>query len=276
MHNIHKTIFIHIVPAFLLLLVMHSLIAKPGKPVMAAAPDAGNITIVQKWELPVILTEVSGIDHVGKDLFACVMDEEGIIFMYNTATNTIDKEIRFTGAGDFEGIVVVGKTAWVLRSDGTLFEVQHYLSAKPQVTEYDTRFGKKQNTEGLGYDPMHNRLLISIKRKDPASDQTKGIYGFDLKTKTLATNPAYTVDASMRPSDIAVHPKTGDVYIIDAEDPRLVVLAGNGKSRFALALNPGDFRQPEGITFSNNGTLFICNEGMTQKGNILWLTVDKK
>ncbi len=52
----------------------------------------------------------------------------------------------------------------------------------------------KQDVEGLAYDPKNNRLLLSIKGKEPGNEDYKGIYSFDLSSKKLAVTPVYKID----------------------------------------------------------------------------------
>src|SRR6476620_1551795 len=102
----------------------------------AEAPPSTNVHVTQKWSMPKELTEISGMVYLSNNQFACIQDEDGSIFIYNTATNKVDKEIPFSKHGDYEGIAVVGSTAYVLRSDGTLFEVMNYLGKNPSTQKY--------------------------------------------------------------------------------------------------------------------------------------------
>ena len=81
------------------------------------------VTIAQKWDVPDILREVSGIVYLGNHQFACVQDEAGVIFLYNTQTMNIDRQITFGAAGDYEGIALVGDNAYVVRSDLSLIHI---------------------------------------------------------------------------------------------------------------------------------------------------------
>src|SRR5688572_27745210 len=46
-----------------------------------------NIRIINKWELPDELLEVSGIVWLDNNRFACVQDEEGTVFIFNSSTS---------------------------------------------------------------------------------------------------------------------------------------------------------------------------------------------
>src|SRR5688572_1233513 len=96
-----------------------------------------KIKIAEKWQMPDILREISGISHIDGDLFACVQDEEGKIFVFNLSTKKIENEIHFGDPGDYEGIALVNETAWIVRADGKLFEVKNFKQ-KPTLQQHTT------------------------------------------------------------------------------------------------------------------------------------------
>ena len=263
---------------------------QPNSPISHYTPKpTGEITIVKKWQLPDELKEVSGIAYISHNQFACIMDEKGIIYIYNTASNSIEKQIPFWGGGDFEGIAVAGKTIYAIRSNGILYSINNYNSAKPVIKEYKTPLTKKQNTEGLCYDEKNNRLLITIKGNEPNKVDYKGVYAFNLRNNKLDKKPVFKIsltdailkngedDHKLQPSDIAIHPITGDIYIIDGEHPRLLILSANGKPKLLHHLPKDEFALPEGIDFSKKGELFICNEGkLLGSGNILQVKIESR
>jgi uncharacterized protein YjiK len=250
-----------------------------NSPVNAAAP---GLKIVQRWDLPVVLKEVSGIASIDSIRFACVQDEVGSIFIYNISTSTIQEEIPFAPAGDYEGITLVNDTAWVLRADGKLFEVNTLYSKNTTITEYNTPLTASHNVEGLCYDKKNNRLLLAIKNAEPGGKTYKGIYAFDLATKTMSAEPAFKIDMrqelksdnkkrsfEIMPSGIAIHPETKDMYITDGRNSMLLILSASGNFKTLHDLNSKEFHQPEGITFHPNGEMYISNEGAKGSGNIL-------
>jgi uncharacterized protein YjiK len=239
--------------------------------------------IVKKWDLPSILKEISGIDPISRDRFACVQDEDGKIFIYNTATNTIEKEIYFASPADYEGIALVNTTAYVLHSNGDIWEVKNYNTGKISSAVHETFLTAKENVEGLCYDKNGNRLLVSVKKRDPFDKNIKGIYAFDLKTKKLDPTPVYKIQLDsddlkgqekIQPSDLAVHPVTGDIYVLDGEHPRLIVMNNKGSIKKIYPLEGPEFSLPEGICFYN-GKLFISNEGKRNSANILEIKLDR-
>lgn len=244
-------------------------------------------TIIRKWDLPVALNEVSGIRWIDKDKIACVQDEDGIIFIYNLQTNLVEKKINFGNSGDYEGLTTVGNTAYVMESNGLLFEIENYLSDNISTKQYQTPFSGKNNIESLTADTLNNRLLYTVKDKDPNSSKYKGIYAFNLATKQTRSLPVFKIPlddqifkpedpdddvepiSNFYPSDIAIHPETKNFYILEGKNPQLLIMDSVGKPLKLHKLFDESFPQPEGITFSPSGTIYISNEGKHGTANIL-------
>lgn len=247
-----------------------------------------EVKVVDKWEMPSILTEISGIEYLGDNRFACIQDELGTIFIYNTGQDKIEKQIPFAGPGDYEGITIVETTAYVVRSDGKLFEVGDYEGAKPVVKHYATHL-TDHNVEGLCYDKKNNRLLLASKDNKPKDDRYKGIYAFDLASKKMATEPVMKIDLAdpvfkvlnekkfnnvFKPSEIEINPLTGEIYIIEGTHPKLLIMDASGNKKKLFQMSSSQFRQAEGMTFTPRGELFISNEGRKGKGNILKVEIN--
>ncbi|MXV16793.1 SdiA-regulated domain-containing protein [Hufsiella ginkgonis] len=249
----------------------------------ARIPAGITVAVTAKYELPSALREISALAYLDATHFACVQDESGHIYIYNTASAEVESKIRFYGPGDFEGLAVNGTTAWVLRSDGLIFQVKNYRSAAPVITQYKTPLTAGNNTEGLCFDRKNNRLLIAVKDSDPNGKNVKGIYAFSLQTMKMAPEPVYRINqddelftsgkkkkkTGVHPSAIAINPVNDQLYVVDGPDPKILSLNRQGRITSLVPLNRKEFKQPEGITFSPSGELFISNEGGNGAGNIL-------
>ena len=249
-------------------------------------------TIIRKWEMPVELEEISGITYLSEDKIACVQDEEGIIFIFNLDTDSVEKKINFGKSGDYEGLAIVNSTAYVLESSGKLFEVSNYLKPNFLTEEYNLPFSGRNNLESLVADSINNRLLLAIKDVDPNGKDYKGIYAFDLETKKTLSEPIFKIPMNdpifsgkstkknkkksdkFYPSEIAINPIDGNVYILEGKNPRLLIMDSKGKLLQLHDLNKKYFPQPEGMTFAPDGTLYISNEG--KKGTATILEVELK
>src|SRR5690606_10446584 len=151
------------------------------------------------------------------------------------------------------------------------FEITNIHSEQNKITEFSTHLTDKSNVEGLAYDAKNNRLLLAMKGEETAGPDFKGVYDFDLKAKTLDAQPVFKLNLTdpllvkkapkkkkkgnplmkaWEPSEIAVHPVTGDIYLTEATNPQLFILHQNGSIKERHQLNSGTFYKPEGITFS--------------------------
>lgn len=241
--------------------------------------------VEKRWSLPDALREVSGIAWLGDDRVAAVQDEEGIIFIYDLNAEKIEREIAFADAGDYEGIAVRGDDVYVLRSDGTIFEIVDFQGGKRKVSVYSTPFSRENDMESLEWDSDNDRLLMAPKASDPNSERFKGIYSFSKASKRVEGEPPFHIDMAdeildryrkkdiektFRPSDLAIHPKTGDIYVLDGAKPKLLVLDAHGNAKEVYAFDENAFPQPEGITFSPDGSLYIASEGKKESPAMLY------
>ncbi len=247
--------------------------------------------IIEKWELPEVLNEVSGIAWIEDNRIACVQDEDGTIFVYNLESSKVENSVSFAGGGDYEGITLIDNNAYVLRSDGVIFEVAGFMGADPKVKKYVTGINQLPgiNLEGLCADAVNNRLLLAVKeRKNNA--QQKEIYSFDLAKKDSDKNPLFLVELGdpifgevdeklekkFSPGEIGIHPKTGEHYILDGSRPKLLITGKDGVPKELIMFRSKEFGNPEGLTFSPDGELYISNEAEDAPANILQITLNRK
>lgn len=246
------------------------------------SPAAREVEVLEKWELPDILEEVSGIFLLENNRMACVQDEQGVIYIFDLNTSSIEKKINFADIGDFEGLTIVGSTAYILRSDGIIFEVPEYDSGSPKTIQHDLNLPANYDFEGLTHDEVNNRLLLAMKEK--AGKEFKPVFGFDLATQQLQKEPVYKIhfndpvfeilerkrsDKIIKPSEIKVHPITGEIYILEAENPQLLILDPSGKAKTLHVFKEEQFPQPEGMDINSNGDIYISNEANKAPANIL-------
>lgn len=271
----------------------------------AALPKEGhlagyNLGKPEIFFLPDTLREVSGLAYIDSTSLACVQDENGILFIYDILKKEIKNQYVFNMDGDYEGITRVGKTIYILRSDGSLFEIADYTSQDVELTTYVTGIPASDN-EGLCYDRDNDRLLVACKGKIGKGHEFKDkrvIYGFDLKTKTLSKEPVFDFDLQsikdfalsqnldiptktkkkgqvaepvikFATSAVCIHPLTHKLYLLSAADHMLFVFDMKGNIEHIEALNKKMFNKPEGISFFENGDMLITNEGQDKKATLL-------
>ena len=245
----------------------------------------------KSMQLEYALLEISGLSLMGKENLAAVQDEEGKVYILNKE-GKITREFDFFTRGDYEGVEVVGDKVYVVKSNGNIYGIKNIGQDNQEVKIFETHLNKLANIEGLGYDQKNHRLLLAAKGKmDKDPTFSRSVYAFDLNTGRLAQKPVFTIDLAQvqgyldsdqpvkylekiseklnpaeggftfAPSGIAVHPITGNYYLISSVGKMMMVVSPKGKiihiEKFKKKIHP----QPEGICFENDGTMWISNEG---------------
>jgi uncharacterized protein YjiK len=252
--------------------------------------------------LPNSLREISGVAWDNERSFYCINDEKGIVYHYDIDKGKIDRKLDFGKNKDYEDLALIGNTLFILESNGNIFQFdipKKKKKAKVDALKIETALDQSFDAEGLCYDQKSNALLIACKAKAGKGDQfknKKAIYKFDLQSNTFSKEPEYLIDLdqirkmkrvgktqatydkfmekigenniTFNPSAIAIHPLTDDIYIIASSGKTLLVMNRKGEPKKALHLDAKTFKQPEGLTFDNDGNMYISNEGRNGKANI--------
>ncbi|WP_026916162.1 SdiA-regulated domain-containing protein [Christiangramia portivictoriae] len=239
--------------------------------------------IVDTWELPSELNEVSGIVYEKNDLMICVQDEDGILFTYDMKARKIINQHKFSYAGDYEALTYLDGSYWIAESNGRLINVIDLDVADQEIEGTQLDFEYRNNIEGMAA-TSNNKLWITVKDRNlDNSSGYKGVYEYDPASNKLQREPVLKIDYEdpkfdrlkthnprklLRPSDLAIHPTTGELYILDAEFQKIVVTNKQGTIKSIHLLDPAEFEQPEGIAFSSDGRIFISNERVGVPANI--------
>lgn len=255
--------------------------------------------------LPDTLREISGVTTIDSVTLGCIQDENGVLFLYDLKSRNIKQFIEFHVDGDYEGLAKIDNDIYVLRSDGAIFQVSNYGAPNFTTTTHQTEI-PALNNEGFCYDKENNRLLIGCKGKlgkGPELKDMRYIYGFDLANKSFSEKPVYSFDVKsvkkfvqendipvptktkksgeepdikLMISALAIHPKTKDLYVLSAADHLLLVYNNDRELVYVEALDPKTFNKAEGLTFMNDGSLYISNEGQENHPTLLQFTYTKK
>jgi len=250
--------------------------------------------------LPSVLHEISGIALYDSVTVACVQDEVGIIFFYNLMNRSITGNVTFYENGDYEDITIAEGMFYVIKSSGCLYKISDLKRPFPPV-EIRLKEMPHKNIEGLCYDRLNNRLLITPKDKadkDSKAVPKQGLYVFNLTTGELNKEPLFgfvpsalkdfaavnnvsrpveynkkgepkKLNIQFDPSAIAVHPETGKLFLLSADDHMLFVFSQQGEIEYMTYLKPEIFNMAEGITFFDNGDMLVSNEGQSGNATIL-------
>lgn len=249
--------------------------------------------------LPPSLHEISGITEVDAASVACVQDENGIIFIYDINKGLIARRFIFGAEGDYEGITRVDETLYVLRSDEALIEITDFRSDKYRRKAYLVKI-PGHDTESICYDRTGKQLFLVPKEFPEGNSEDKEnryIYAFELTRKEVITTPVLTIDLDqvgrfaldnsvkvpvkkkkgkkdkpdikLQISAMGIHPFTESLFVISGPERLLFVFDLKGNIEYIEKLDKDLFPQPEGLTFMQNGDLFISNEGRNGSPTLL-------
>jgi uncharacterized protein YjiK len=224
--------------------------------------------------LPDSLKEISGLSFYRESQLACVNDEKGTVFIYDLQKEQIIEQIEIGNDADYEGIEVVDNEIFTMKSNGKIkgFKINGGEERKIDCTHDDV-----VEYEGLGYNPRTKSLLLVTKELKKDKNDKKIIYAYHLEKETFTKNISISDDIikgsngkkAFAPSGIAVHPLTGELYVISSQGKKLLILSAEGEKLALIGLDEKLFPQPEGICFAPNGDLYISSEGEDGDGHIL-------
>ncbi len=245
------------------------------------SPSHYNLNKPYLIKLPSELDEISGIAYYNKDnsLFA-ESDDKGCLYKIFLNKPTDIRKWKFSHKRDYEDIVLHDSTFYILNNNGDIVSLR-FLNDSLVQHEYTFPDKGKLEFESLYYDEKSKKLVLMCKDCEIDKNATIGTYTFDLQLFLYSNS--YTIDAKsvaeitspastkFKPSGACINPVTGELYILSSINKLLVVAERSGEIKAAYNLDPSIFNQPEGITFTDNGNLFISNEaGNSQPATILF------
>lgn len=247
------------------------------------SPAGYDLTKPEKFVLNNALHEISGISFLkgNSDNIFAIEDEDGKLFNFIFATGNTSK-VKFGKKGDFEDVTVLNDSSFVvLRSDGSLFM---FLAPAASVEKIDSVQEYKNILPEGEYEGLTavDEKLFALCKNCPGDKGKKEVSVYIIQHDTagsLSVAGSFKIDISIvqekgekqkfNPSAVARNPVTKHWFIISSVNKLLVVLDEQWKVKEFYPIDPSLFNQPEGITFSNNGDLYISNEGGVGSASIL-------
>ena len=228
------------------------------------------------------LDEISGLAYYSKDtsVFA-IIDEDGIL--YKIPLNHPDqfREWTFDKKRDYEDVVLRDSVFYVLVSNGDIVTI-HFNGDKPTAfkTEFPGASKKINEFEALYNDAGKIIIVCKSCEADEAGIASSYLYN-PLDSVNVYSNYKQfdllsVLDEKERKgkhakiSAAAIHPVTGELYLLSSIHHLLVIADKNGRVRKSFKLDPSLYNQAEGIAFTPTGDLVISNEkGATANATLL-------
>lgn len=254
------------------------------------SPPHYNFSEVFTDKLDLRLQEISGLAWDPKsNVFYAVNDEQGKLFILDKETKTIIAEYIFGDSGDYEDVAVLNGIPYILRSDGKIIRFVRDVSGKT----YGVDAGKISLSGTNDFETMYGdtgRKALVIICKNCKSDDDRSVSAFAFYPDSIGfdNKPLYTIDAKkieklspfktskFQPSAAAIHPILQKLFIVSAASNQLAITDLDGNVDSVYKLSPGLFPQPEGITFKQNGDMYISNEGVNKKSTLLKFLYDRE
>lgn len=235
------------------------------------------------------LSEASGLTLSSDGKLFSHNDEHGVVYQLDYSTGAIVKRFRVGSIfmqEDFEGIAMKGDTMFLVTSDGKIIEFcEGEDGARVNFILHRTPLGRRNDVEGLEYDPETDCLLLpckgnpEIKGRKSGRDLSpyKAVYSFSLRERKLLGEPRFLIPRAMvhvahrgqfHPSGIARHPVSGTFFIISATGECIIEVSGDGRILAQTEIPRKVNKQPEGIAFGPDLSIILCNDGQRGAGSL--------
>ena len=234
-------------------------------------------------KLPRSLEEISGLTVTSGGRVLAHDDERAVIYELDPATGSVLKAFSagIGGvSGDFEGIAAVEERLFLVTSAGELLETREGEDGSAlSYTVHTTNLGRFCEIEGLAFDPGSQSLLLPCK-ETRARELKDHLVVFSVELDSLRIAPVPRVflpfealkeldlEDSFHPSGIEVHPETGRLILVSAQEETILELSPQGALRAGRELHRKTHPQPEGITFLADGSLLLADEGQGKRGRV--------
>lgn len=235
------------------------------------------------------LNEISGIVYYPKDtsVFA-IVDEEGRLYKIPLKQPGNTRQWKFDKKHDFEDLVLVDSTFYVLVSNGDIEKVRFKGDEIITSSSNFSDFLKGENEfESLYYDKDSASLVMMCKscEADPKKSVSRFLYTISdsvpaYKT-ALSLNMApvaekLAINKHLKASAAAINPVNKDLYVVSSILKLIVIFDAKGDFKEVYKLDPVLYKQPEGIAFTPEGNLIISNEWSEDGFATLLLMKNKK
>ncbi len=270
---------------FLALLVLAGLTfsgCRPKTKVLTSPPNY-DFSKYNSHKLDLSIQEISGITWDAKnDIFYAINDEYGKLYTLDKTSKAIINKFDFGSNGDYEDVAIFKDTVYILRSDGTIFKFINDNKGNTSGVEVGkVPVSGTNDFETMYSDTARNALVVICKNCSGDDSKSVSAYAYYPDSIGFDKKPFFKLDAEkialisadksskFQPSAAAIHPKLNKLFILSSASHQLIVANLNGEVESVHRLAPKLFLQPEGITFKNNGDMFISNEGLGSEARLL-------
>ncbi|MFN2456816.1 MAG: SdiA-regulated domain-containing protein [Chitinophagaceae bacterium] len=276
--TMHKSLFKILFPLFFMVTLIASceLFQKPR------TARGYMMTRPQRMILEKKLNEISGLYYLqNEDALIAIADDKKKVFRITTDGKASDYYDPDLASADYEDLVKVNNTVYVLVNTGTIVAITKTDTGLATIN-YPFWSQKGNDFETIYYDSSAQGLIILCKScaADKGNHERRS-YKFNLSTRTFDTSAFYTIssravrdqlkdgETEFKPSGAAIHPLQKRLYVLASAGNMMIITDLRGKVQEVFRLNPALYPQAEGITFAANGDMYISNEAKLGKPTLL-------
>jgi uncharacterized protein YjiK len=266
-----------------LLVILFNISCRP-KTRKLKSPPPYNFSNVVSYKLDITkLREISGIAWDSKnEVFLAISDASGKLFYLDKDARLLPDEPVFGDNADYEDVAILNGKAYILRSDGMITQFIKDSAGKSYGVEVGKiKLAGTNDFETMYSDPARNALVLIC--KNCKTDNAKSVSAFAFYPDSIGfdNKPLYIIDAAkveelspfktskFQPSGAAINPVVQKLYILSSASNQLAISDLDGKVESVYKLSEKLFPQPEGITFTQKGDMFVSNEAVTGKPTLL-------
>jgi uncharacterized protein YjiK len=236
-------------------------------------------------DLPVALTEISGLTMGDGNALYAHGDEQATVYRLDLATRRIIARFGLAGrAGllhaDFEDIQVVGTRVFLVTSEGVIYEAG--IGTDNRLVEAIRRtpgLSGGCEVEGMAWDPTTRALLLlckAVKSKQwkdhvvvvAVSSESWRMEPAPRLLVSEAQLEAVTGAKRFQGSAIARHPRTGTWLLLAGPQSAYAEVDARGRVLGGGALDRARHPQPEGLAVAHDLSLLISDEGAKRAATI--------
>lgn len=222
-------------------------------------------------ELPQELDEISGIVYYPKDtsVFA-IIDEDGILFKISLNNPRQVKSWKFDKKRDFEDLVLLDSNFYALISNGDVEKISFTGNTISTSRSNFSDYSKSANEFETLYADNDSTLVLICKTCEADDKKAIGQLAYSIADSfpyrplpsldMTPVNKKLGVNKYLKPSAGAINPITKDLYLVSSIQNLLVIFNSKGVFKELYKLDPGLYKQPEGLAFTPEGHLIISNE----------------
>lgn len=201
------------------------------------------------------------------------MMKKGFLFKIHFTNPLKVERWKFGNGADYEDIVLLDSNFYVLKSKGSIEKLKFDPADSISVAAFPIPAGGKNEFESLYYDTTVHRIIAVCKNCEQDKKEQLSSFGFNPATNafdsSITINTAEIIKMAgedkqrIKPSAAAIHPITGELFLIASVNKLLIVFNKDHTPKAVYHLDPKMFKQPEGLTFTPKGDLLISNEAAT-------------